>query len=64
MLSKSYFDRNDGVGKSTIGKNLAEKLSYEFIDIDKLIEIERDVQLILFFKNKGEKITLEELKIL
>ena len=27
-----------GVGKSTIGKNLANKLSYTHIDIDKIIE--------------------------
>ena len=27
-----------GVGKSTVGKNLATKLSYSFIDIDKIIE--------------------------
>ena len=28
-----------GVGKSTIGKILAEKLKFKFIDTDKIIEI-------------------------
>ena len=27
-----------GVGKSTVGRNLAEKLSYNFVDIDEVIE--------------------------
>ena len=59
-----------GVGKSTIGKNLANKLSYTHIDIDKIIEEKEGTTINLIFKNKGEnyfrmlesKITLTELK--
>ena len=43
-----------GVGKSTIGKSLAEKLSFRFIDVDKLIEAKEGCSINHIFKNKSE----------
>ena len=59
-----------GVGKSTVGKKLAKKLKYNFIDVDKLIEKKEALSISLIFKKKSEiyfrkiesEIVLSELK--
>lgn len=41
-------------GKSTIGKKLARKLEYEFIDLDDFIEVQENAVVSEIFKTKGE----------
>ena len=59
-----------GVGKSTIGRELAKKLSMQFSDIDQIIinKLKMSIQKVfkekgeLFFREIEEKITLQEAK--
>ncbi len=43
-----------GTGKSTTGKNLSERLGYDFFDTDKLIEKEQGEKIKEIFKANGE----------
>jgi shikimate kinase len=44
-----------GSGKTTVGKILAEKLNFLFIDLDKVIELAEDKTISQIFKSGGEK---------
>lgn len=44
-----------GVGKSTIGAELAARLGYQFIDTDDLIEARQAISISEIFAQKGEK---------
>ena len=44
-----------GSGKSSIGKILANKLDYNFIDVDKMIEIEAKKTINKIFEENGEE---------
>ena len=44
-----------GAGKSAIGKILANKLDYNFIDVDKMIEMETNKTIRKIFEDEGER---------
>ena len=43
-----------GVGKTSVGKRLAEKLNFDFIDTDYEIELSQDMSISNIFQNYGE----------
>ncbi len=43
-----------GTGKTTVGILLAEKLGYDFVDTDQLVEQESGLSIPAFFKQKGD----------
>ena len=43
-----------GTGKSTVGRLLASKLGYEYVDTDQLIESEQGISIAELFKLHGE----------
>lgn len=45
-----------GVGKSTVGKQLAQKLGFEFIDTDNVFEEKYKINIHVFFEKYGEEL--------
>ncbi|AVR43924.1 shikimate kinase [Christiangramia fulva] len=43
-----------GSGKSTVGRLLAEQLSFEFLDLDQAIELQENIPVSTIFQKKGE----------
>jgi shikimate kinase len=43
-----------GSGKTTIGKKLAKKLNYQFVDLDELIENKSGISIAEYFEEIGE----------
>ena len=44
-----------GSGKTTIGKKLAKKLNYQFVDLDELIEKKSGISIAEYFEIHGEE---------
>jgi len=51
-----------GCGKTTLGKKLARKLNYSFVDLDELIEKEVGCSISKIFQNEGEEAFREKEK--
>lgn len=58
-MNRIYLIGFMGVGKSTIGKKLAYKLNFNFVDIDELFENKYKVSIHTFFEKYGEKLFRE-----
>ena len=54
MVSKIILVGMMGAGKTTIGKLLSNKLGFDFIDLDKIIEEKSGVKINIIFEIEGE----------
>ena len=54
MVSKIILVGMMGAGKTTIGKLLSNKLGYDFVDLDKIIEERSGVKINTIFEIEGE----------
>lgn len=54
--SRIYLVGFMGVGKSTVGKQLAEKLNFKFIDTDDTFEEKYKINIHTFFEKYGEEL--------
>lgn len=54
MNSRVYLIGFMGVGKTTVGKKLAKKLEYDFVDTDALFETKYKLSINSFFEKYGE----------
>lgn len=55
-MSRIYIIGFMGVGKSTVGKKLANKLGFEFLDTDKVFEKKYKLSINNFFNKYGEEL--------
>ncbi|NOX85051.1 MAG: shikimate kinase [Chlorobi bacterium] len=55
-MSKIYVVGFMGVGKSTVGKKLARKLGYDFLDMDDAFEEKYKISIQDFFEKYGEEL--------
>jgi len=55
MVSKIILVGMMGAGKTTIGKLLSNKLGYDFIDLDRIIEEKSGVKINTIFEIEGEE---------
>lgn len=54
--SRIYLVGFMGVGKSTVGKQLASKLGFKFIDTDDVFEVKYKINIHTFFEKYGEEL--------
>lgn len=54
MEQRIYIIGMPGSGKSTVGKSLAKKLSWAFIDLDQMIALHEQMNIDTIFEQKGE----------